>query len=597
MNNLVFRSHLHSHLVAATALIVLVLIPHSQLLGNIRYVGDVTPTGTPADNDAGFGMAGTDLLIGDMGLGGIFIDAAPALDNSPNFFPLPLESASGSLGVGVDGVGRVELTDNSWDITSSATDALVIGDEGFGLLDLFTSSVVDVVGGTIIGNAPTGQGQITINTIASRFKTGPLTVGEMGVGSIDMSFTGSIVSGVGVTDSIIGNLAGSMGTVTLNDSSRWDLRGPLTVGTAGSGFLNVNGQALLQANDDASVSVGVLGRIDFGGGTLRQLITNTTPIANSGVIRGDGFIDAAMDISSSGQLRNAAATANEREHLLVSGAVTNAGLIESIGGEMEFLDLVTNDNIMVVRDAIMRFRGSEVSGTGDLINNDRIFMGGNSTLYGDFSSSPGTFISIDPFSTVNIIGSMDLAFTSALLAPSVDGELAAMSNSTSTFSFAVGENASTVAILGDLSIGSGTVLELDFSSSTVSQPGDSYQVLSANNVFGTFANTQAIADGRFWDVTYDADEIFVTATNQLVGAVLGDFNADSAVNGSDLLVWQQGFGGMYNGADFANWNASFGTSAPPSVAASTGAVPEPTSIAMLLLGSVLIAGRRSRRVS
>lgn len=603
------------------ALTVFVLLPAAPSLGNVRYVGNVTPQG----NDAGGGVAGSTLLIGNTASGGIFVDFSPALDNPPDFTALPLISEGGILGVTRDGVGRVEATDNSWiitDVSPIATPDLIVGDAGFGLLDLFTSAVVDVgdadpndlfpggLGSTVVGRAATGQGQVTINTIASRLTTGPLTVGEAGVGSIVVNFTGSLKSGT----TILGDQAGSTGTVTLNNTSRWDLRRPLTVGSLGTGFVNINDQSLLQADPNASVTINPQGQVNFAGGTLRQVITSPiTPIENNGVIRGntipggsrgDGFIDADLNINAGGELRNAAATANDREYMLVSGAVTVAGngnalynaaldgLIESDGGEMEFLSLVTNNGAIVARDAIMRFQGG-------LQLDGLLIMGGNTSVYGNITSnsagcSPITlacgFLNVlppDVFSTgAQIFG--DVIFTASPLAAALgEGELAAISDPANGISMTVGDNPTLLTISGELSLNSSsTILELDYSSAVPSQPGDYFPVISADSVTGTFANTQAIADGRYWDISYDSDEVFVTAGAH-VTTLPGDFDFDFDVDGDDFLLWQRN----PSVGSLADWEANYGNSFQPSTG-QAAAVPEPS--AFLLALSALAWGYRRR---
>jgi hypothetical protein len=81
-----------------------------------------------------------------------------------------------------------------------------------------------------------------------------------------------------------------------------------------------------------------------------------------------------------------------------------------------------------------------------------------------------------------------------------------------------------------------------------------------------------------------------------------DFNDDGVVDGADFLVWQRGFGGpgglpqgdadgngQINAADLTIWKAQFGSAA--SAAAAT-AIPEPTSLWLLVAGGSVLARRR-----
>ena len=68
----------------------------------------------------------------------------------------------------------------------------------------------------------------------------------------------------------------------------------------------------------------------------------------------------------------------------------------------------------------------------------------------------------------------------------------------------------------------------------------------------------------------------------------GDFDGDGDVDGTDFLVWQQGFGSAYDANDLADWENNYGTSLPVAAAA----VPEPATGGMLMLGMVAILLRR-----
>ena len=96
------------------------------------------------------------------------------------------------------------------------------------------------------------------------------------------------------------------------------------------------------------------------------------------------------------------------------------------------------------------------------------------------------------------------------------------------------------------------------------------------------------------------------------GAIGPDFNGDGVINGLDLAIWKANNGitsvatvlqgdadgdGDVDGADFLKWQRNVGHAPPWNGAASDASnVPEPTSMAILMLGGslTLAFGRRRR---
>ena len=87
-----------------------------------------------------------------------------------------------------------------------------------------------------------------------------------------------------------------------------------------------------------------------------------------------------------------------------------------------------------------------------------------------------------------------------------------------------------------------------------------------------------------------------------------DFDVDGDIDGADFLIWQRGFGttgtpgtllgqgdadgnGTVDGLDLGVWGNQFGTT---SIVSATAAVPEPSSLVLLLAVGVLLAARRQR---
>jgi hypothetical protein len=93
------------------------------------------------------------------------------------------------------------------------------------------------------------------------------------------------------------------------------------------------------------------------------------------------------------------------------------------------------------------------------------------------------------------------------------------------------------------------------------------------------------------------------------GSVPGDYNANGIVDAADYTIWRdtQGATGsglaadgngdlVVNGLDYTYWQTRFGnTMATVSAAASSAAVPEPSTLLYALVGCGLLSWRRSRR--
>ena len=78
--------------------------------------------------------------------------------------------------------------------------------------------------------------------------------------------------------------------------------------------------------------------------------------------------------------------------------------------------------------------------------------------------------------------------------------------------------------------------------------------------------------------------------------LLGDFNNDGMVGNADYVVWRKGLGTTYTPADYDVWRTHYGETpnAGPGAGAG-GAIPEPTSVALLLIGWLPLCCRRRVR--
>ena len=622
-------------LLVAVVLGLSAVFPSMPALANVTGEGDVTPVG-PTDLPIGGGTATGDVIVGDTSVGRLTIDAPAFTDplNSPNGF-----IGNSVTGIGVATISGFDLSQSEWDVDT----LLTVGVAGQGYLNVTGGGLLTVgddtavpgeymTGDIIVGDNEFSQGIVDISGFASIVETRNITVGELGFATFDVSNQANIravttiigneqesigrvsLNGLGTrwimreendNDFIVGEegratlelfdgamllnqedvsvarLAGSHGVVNLHgQDTLWQIddgsgtgTDDLAIGPAGSAEFHISDTAMLRVSDD--ISIGDTSFVDFSDGG----IINADSIANSGVIRGDGRIESNLTILGTGELRNKANVEDIREHMYVTGTVTNGGTIESIGGEMEFESAVTNNLEVVARDAIMRFNG----GFSNIIPG-QVVLGGDTTIY-----SPGTFLSEGDIHV--------LADSSALIV----GNVTFSSAAANTLSLAVGDAPGTLDVFGNVDLGMAT-LELDYAAGVSAQPGDTYQILSSTGLItGTFDNpNDEVTDetGQIWDITgYGTDTLYVTATGNVVPSVTGDFNGDDSVNGLDFLLWQRGFGGIYDENDFLDWSHNFPTIAAPAVAASFAAavIPEPSTIALLLIsGGFLVGIRRSR---
>ena len=153
---------------------------------------------------------------------------------------------------------------------------------------------------------------------------------------------------------------------------------------------------------------------------------------------------------------------------------------------------------------------------------------------------------------------------------------------------------------GDIVLG-GT-LEISLAEGFDPTVGESYAILNsqAGTIAGTFDSFLAPAlAGRWWSLGYQSTQVVLS-----IQAITADFDGNGLVDGDDLDDWQLAYqdgtnaadadgDGDSDGSDFLAWQRQYGSGVP--VGELSVAVPEPSSVLLLLFGAGFSQPRRHRR--
>lgn len=136
--------------------------------------------------------------------------------------------------------------------------------------------------------------------------------------------------------------------------------------------------------------------------------------------------------------------------------------------------------------------------------------------------------------------------------------------------------------------------------------GDSFELLIANSITGTFDALllPELSSGLGWDIIYAPNQVTLEVTSSFVA---GDYNDDGVVDTADYTVWRDNLGlsillpgdstpGTVSQADYAVWKSNYGASVSTGAGSSSStSVPEPCAVVVALIGALGIAGRRFGR--
>ena len=549
---------------------------------------------------------------------------------------------SGSGTLTIQGGGEVRVGDNLSIATGSAVnvaggtirfarpDPMAVGSEDmnflFGTLAFDCSVTVTGAGlvGDVFGGSPTISAANCLEISGNATLATPVTLdgGTLSAGSLINAPLLTFNSGVLnlTADDLTIGAGGLFGSVVQLDFGQ-TINVTNTVTVAGSGKLllggslsggNIVNNGLIDLDGAAS---------DLGGGTL----------TNNGIVSGHGYVSAKLANAAGGQVRSEGG-----DYVRFTGTGnTNAGMIEAIGGQIEFTGDLTNaasTGLIAGENAAFRFNGLSNEGSlalsfgtsrlyGDVDNSGQVIVSGNSeaTFYDDVSNAG--VIQVSGGSTVVFFGALTgngcsgtgTVFLEGDTRPGFSpGEMAFGGNvvfgplATLDIELAgtAGSEYDQLEVVGDLTLG-GT-LQVVLIDEFAPEVGDTFDILDWDTLGGAefdVVELPELAGRKAWDTSalYSEGEISV------IGMLDGDTDVDWDVDSVDLGNLAAVFGGegdLYTDfnedgrvdlADFAlmraNFGAGVGSGAPGDA---TAATPEPATL-ILLAGGLPVLLRRRRR--
>jgi hypothetical protein len=327
--------------------------------------------------------------------------------------------------------------------------------------------------------------------------------------------------------------------------------GTLTTGSGGltinkTGVVNVGNccravTGTLNANGDVTVNGGVLQV--FSGSQFNLASGKTLHIANGGTayfesfnINGSSIDFVAGSLSYAGNL------------LVGSGGPLGFGLNLGASRQLTLSGTSTVDTVLVLLGGTLH--------TGALVNNGYLAVASGILTTGAASLAAAGTLEID------LIGTARNTQYGALVATGAVGLAGRLVVYSSNFSPAV---------------------------------GDSFDILDWGTLTGTFSSMglPGLSAGRAWDTSklYTTGVISVVAT----ASVAGDYNGNGVVDAADYVVWRKGLGATYTQNDYSVWRSRFGsTSGSGAGATATRAVPEPTTLGLLMFAATVWCFRRCR---
>ena len=412
-----------------------------------------------------------------------------------------IANLAGSTGtVEVSGLSSLWQSPLGITVGESGHGTLLVTDGGF-VTTGFAASI------STLGRQAGSTGQVEVRGLDSLLSMSSITVGGSGNGALRILEGGRAKA----ANAILGDNASAYGTALVDGAgSEWDVTA-LTVADPGEAHLTISDGGLVKSFSQARVNG--LGRLTLDGGRLE--VENALGLANAGVVEGNGSIDGAFNNNAGAQLRPHGAAP-----LIITGPLSNLGLIDIQSGQLEVLGATSNSQDIDARDgATLRFGATgldnntgaqlaittgvvDVFGAVDNNAGGEIAVGSTAVaVFHDAVTNNGTFF-VQPDGHVLMLEDLAFAASSVLSLP-LKAEGAGKL-----------EVAGTAQLGGDLQLIPADELPL---------PGDQFAILSSGGLGGTtFASISGdTANGlQFFPIYSPTDvTIFTTAEGETTWGV------------------------------------------------------------------------------
>jgi T5SS/PEP-CTERM-associated repeat protein len=581
-------------------------------------IGIVTMSGYGSDWT--LTTSGSDLTIGAAGIGSVSLSELARMNVNDETI----------LGSSVTGVGEINISDLG---TVWNSQEVIVGESGRGSVNVLAGGRL-VSTTSIIGENVPSDGQVTISDVLSQWQiTGGLTVGHSGRGNLNLWDGGSLRTSTGST---LGNGNGSVGTVEISGAgSLWNtVNGNLTLGGGGTGILRAldGGRAsvsgivqlamttgsrgvvvvdgvnsvltatgqlttgvgegeIIVSNGGVITSTGMQisqgGRLRLDAGRVESINSN---LFNQGLVHGSGVIDANTFNNQSGEIVKSRVRVEEGDHLRMTGSLSNFGIVEVRGGELE-VSGTGSSNVFEIEasyGATLRFGGTGINSNGTSAK--ILVVGGEVDFFGNIQSGSTAEIIVGNFSTAvfhdTLANNGDLIVLPGSSVFGVDALNLLGVGSNLAIELGADDAFETVA---PLVAGGQIIVEGDLTVTLADgfepELGDTFPILLAGtHRSGIFSdeNLPTLTAGLKWELEYTPN----SASLAVVQGSDGDFDGDGDADGRDFLIWQRGGSPDPRSVDdLADWQANYGVA--PVVSASMS-VPEPGSSFMLLAASIAL---------